>query len=135
MFVLKNRDNSVNIDRQNRLHPFYLVYIGADGEVVCDHVSPKELLDNARALCRGKTEPIAEVCREFNVETKDGRDMHGVSVLLSDAIHSIIEVKTAGDIDSLFSPGGTTFGNTSMSGLDDFELICFLVVRESEMNG
>lgn len=129
VFVLKNRNNSVNIDMQNRLHPFYMVYIGTDGEVVCDHLSPKELLDKIRSLCRGKAEPMMEVCRDFNTETKDGRDMRGVSTLLSDAINSIIEVKAESDIDSLFSEGGTSALNTKISGLDDFELICFLVVR------
>jgi len=128
-FVLKNRDNSVNIDTQNRLHPFYMVYISTDGEVVCDHLSPKELLDKIRALCRGKVEPIAEVYRDFNTETKDGRDMSSVSSLLTDAIRSIVEVKAESDVDSLFSPGGTTALNANISGLDDFELICFLVVR------
>ena len=129
VFVLKNRNNSVNIDMQNRLHPFYMVYIGTDGEVICDHLSPKELLDKFRSLCRGKTEPTMEACQDFNKETKDGRDMRGVSTLLSDAINSIIEVKEESDIDSLFSPGGTSALNTNISGLDDFELICFLVVR------
>jgi len=131
VFVLKNRNDSVNIDMQNRLHPFYLVYVGSDGEVVCDHLSPKELLDKTRAMCRGKTEPIMSVCRDFNKETKDGRDMRVVSTLLSDAISSIIEVKEESDIDSLFSPGGTSALNTKISGLDDFELICFIVVRHT----
>jgi hypothetical protein len=68
-------------------------------------------------------------CRGFNEETKDGRDMRSVSELLSEAINSIIEVKEESDIDSLFSEGGTSALNTNISGLDDFELICFLVVR------
>jgi hypothetical protein len=49
VFVLKNRNNSVNIDRQNRLHPFYMVYVGDDDSVVCDHLSPKDLLDKTRS--------------------------------------------------------------------------------------
>lgn len=129
VFLLKNRNNSVNIDMQNRLHPFYMVYVGTNGEVVCDHLSPKELLDKTRSLCKGKDAPVADVCRAFNVETKDGRDMRGVSTILSDAINSIIEVKEESDIDSLFSPGGTSALNTKIGGLDDFELVCFLVVR------
>jgi hypothetical protein len=129
VFVLKNRNNSVNIDMQNRLHPFYMVYIGTDGEVVCDRLAPNELLDSTRALCRGRIKPIAEVYREFNAETKDGRDMKVISTLLSDAINSIVEVKAESDIDSLFRAGGTTALNANISGLDDFELICFLVVR------
>lgn len=129
VFVLKNRNNSVNIDMQNRLHPFYMVYIGIDGTVVCDHLSPKELLDKTRSLCKGRVKPVMDVCREFNFETKDGRDMRSVSALLSDAINSIIEVKEESDVDGLFTAGRTSALNTKISGLDDFELICFLVVR------
>ena len=129
IFVLKNRNNSVNIDRQNRLHPFYMVYITEDGSVECDHLSPKELLDKFRSLCKGKDEPDMEVYRSFNEETKDGRDMKKVSTLLSDAISSIIEVKNESDIDSLFTTGGTSALTNKINGLDDFELLCFLVVR------
>ena len=129
VFILKNRNNSVNVDIQNRLHPFYMVYIGTSGEVVCNHLSPKELLDKTRSLCKGKSKPMMNVCREFNAETKDGHDMQTVSALLSDAINSIMEVKEESDIDSLFNPGGTSALNTNINGLDDFELICFLVVR------
>jgi hypothetical protein len=129
VFVLKNRSDSVNIDMQNRLHPFYMVYIGNDGEVVCDHLSPKDLLDKTRSLCKGRIEPVMDVCRDFNTETKDGRDMRAVSALLSESIGSIINVKAENDIDSLFRPGGTTALKSNINGLDDFELICFLVVR------
>lgn len=129
VFVLKNLNNSVNIDMQNRLHPFYMVYVGTDGEVICDHLSPKELLDKFRSLCKGINTPVMDVCREFNTETKDGRDMQSISTLLTDAITSIIEVKEENDIDSLFNIGGTSALNNKISGLDDFEMICFLVVR------
>ena len=129
IYVLKNRTNSVNIDNQNRLHPFYMVYISNDGDVVCDHLSPKEMLDKVRFLCKGKSEPIPELYKQFNKETRDGRNMTDFSKLLGDAIASIIEVKEENDILSLFKPGGTTLTNKSFQGLDDFELICFIVVK------
>ena len=129
IYVLKNRSNSVNIDNQNRLHPFYMVYITNDGEVVCDHLSPKAMLDKMRYICKGKTEPIAELYRQFNKETRDGRNMTAFSQLLGEAISSIIEVKEESDIDSLFKPGGTSVLMSEIKGLDDFELICFLVIK------
>ena len=92
IYVLKNRSNSVNIDNQNRLHPFYMVYISNEGEVICDHLSPKQMLDKMRFLCKGKTEPIPELYRQFNKETRDGKNMVVFSKLLGDAIASIIEV-------------------------------------------
>ena len=129
IFVLRNINNSINIDNQNRIHPFYMVYIGVDGEIVCDYLNPKKMLDTVRLLCRGKKEPLLSLCRKFNKETDDGRNMREVSDLLNDAINSIIDVKEESDIDSLFSAGGTSALMSEINGLDDFELICFLVVK------
>lgn len=129
IFVLKNRSDSVNIDNQNRLHPFYMVYISAEGEVICDHLSPKQMLDKMRFLCKGKKQPIPEVYKQFNKETRDGRDMSKFSYLLGEAIASIIEVKDESDIDSFLGGGQVSFLTNEIKGLDDFELICFLVVR------
>lgn len=129
IFVLKNINNSVNIDQQNRIHPFYMVYIGMDGEVICDYLNPKKLLDDIRLLCRGKKEPVKALCQHFNEETDDGKNMSEMSELLSEAINSIIDCKEESDIDSLFSTGGTSALLSTISGMDDFELICFLVVK------
>lgn len=129
VYVLKNRTNSINIDNQNRLHPFYMVYISNDGEVICDHLSPKEMLDKMRFLCKGKTEPYKDLCRQFNKETKDGKHMGKYSDLLGQAISSIIEVKEESDIDSFLGGTQMSFLNTEIKGLDDFELICFLVIK------
>lgn len=129
IFVLKNVNNSVNIDNQNRIHPFYMVYISTEGEIVCDYLNPKGLLDDVRLLCRGKSEPIKALCAQFNRETDDGRNMSEMSELLSMAIDSIIDAKADNDIDSLFKSGGTSALMSTVSGLDDFELICFFVVK------
>ena len=106
-----------------------MVYIGEDGKVVCDHLSPKELLDRMRLICKGHAEPEKEVCRAFNKETKDGRDMGLYSELLSDAIDSIIHVKEESDIDSFLKGSQVSFLSGKIKGLDDFELICFLVIK------
>ena len=129
IFVLKNRNESVNVDHRNRIHPFYMVYIADEGDIICDYLDPKKLLDTFRFLCRGKSEPNVTLCKAFNTETKDGKDMKAVSALLSDAISSVMDVKEESDIDSLFTAGGTTALLSDVNGLDDFELICFLVVR------
>lgn len=129
IFVLKNINNSVNIDNQNRIHPFYMVYIGMDGEVICDYLNPKKLLDDIRLLCRGKKQPIKKLYQKFNEETDDGKNMGEMSELLSEAIDSIINCKEESDIDSLFAEGGTSALLSAVSGLDDFELICFLVIK------
>lgn len=129
MYVLKNKNNGVNIDRSNLLHPFYMVYLSHTGTVICDHLSPKKLLDKMRYACKDKTEPDKILCKQFNKETRDGKNMHHYSDLLKIAIESIITVKEESDIDSLFSVGETSALTNIIKGLDDFELICFLVIK------
>lgn len=128
LFVLKNCNNGVNIDSLNRIHPFYMVYIGMDGEIVCDYLNPKKLLNDMRLLCRGKSKPIAEIYTRFNKETEDGRNMSEMSALLSNAINSIIDTKEKSDLDSLFKSSGTSALLSEVKGIDDFELVTFLVV-------
>ena len=128
IFVLKNVNAEINIKNQNRLHPFYMVYVGNDGEIITNHLQPKETLDEMRHIAKGKNTPDPLLCHRFNKETKDGRNMARVSKLLEDAISSMIEAKEEEDISSFFSAGETTFQSGGFSGLEDFELICFMVV-------
>lgn len=130
VFVLKNIHNEVNINDRNRLHPYYLVYLDEDGVTLYSHLCPKDILDAMRQLCRGQKQPDKALCRAFNAETDDGRKMQKYSDLLEDAVLSIVDAKADSDLDSLFRAGGTTALLDKVSGLDDFELICFIVVRE-----
>ncbi len=128
IFVLKNVNEHINIENQNRLHPFYMVYVGMDGEVITNHLQPKDTLDIMRHLAKGKNAPDKPLCEQFNKATNNGKNMAKVSQLLEDTIMSIIDAKDEGDIDSFFGGGQTTFLSGGFSGLDDFELICFMVV-------
>ena len=129
IFVLKNRNKNIDEDNLNRIHPFYMVYIGEDGEIICDYLKPKKLLDDMRLLCRRQAVPISDLCKLFNKQTDDGRNMREVSQLLSEAINSIIDTKEESDMDSLFTSGGTSALLSEVKGIDDFELICFLVIK------
>lgn len=128
IFVLRNVNESINIEHQNRLHPFYMVYVGMDGTILENHLQPKEILDTMRYLSKGQTEPERDVCAVFNKKTKDGKDMKTISILLEKAIQSMVAVKEENDVDSFFSSGKTSFLSRGFSGLDDFELICFMAV-------
>lgn len=135
IFALRNRNHGVNINQQNRLHPYYLVYVRQDSAncganpIVVDHTEPKRLLDLLRAACKGVGEPIPEAYRPFNRETDDGRKMQPYSELLATAIRSIVDRKAEKDLDSLFTGPKTTALLDAIGGLDDFELIAFLVVN------
>ena len=129
VFVMRNQNNSVNINRQNRLHPYYLVYVNEDGEIEYNHLAVKDILDKVRASCKTQTEPIKDVCKIFNKETDDGLKMYKYNQLLQDAISSIIEVKKESDLKSLFTSGSSVLFDKQIKGLEDFELIAFIVVK------
>ncbi len=129
IFTLRNRNNGVQVNQHNRLHPYYLVYIDRSGQVVHDHTEVKRLLDLVRSACKGQAEPVLQACQSFNQETSDGRHMQAYSDLLSQTIRSMIDVKEESDLDSLFSGGKTTALTNTISGLDDFELVSFLVIQ------
>lgn len=129
IFVLRNRNNGVNINKQNRLHPYYLVYLNESGAVKYNHLDVKSILDVLRATSKNKQEPIAELCRKFNKETKDGAKMDKYNALLDAAVASIIQTKEESDLQSLFKSGSKVLFQTRIDGLDDFELIAFVVVK------
>jgi hypothetical protein len=132
IFTLRNINQSVNINQQNRLHPYYIIYIGDDGKVVHNHTEVKRLLDLARSACKGESKPIPEAYKLFNKTTHDGKDMKHSSNLLDHAIRSMIEVKEDKDLDSLFTQGKTTALSNTIEGLDDFELISFIVIHNTQ---
>jgi hypothetical protein len=129
IFALRSRTQSRALQQHSRLHPYYLVYVDSAGGILADHGEVKRLLDLIRSACKSRTEPIAQVCALFNELTDDGRHMEATSALLNAAIRSMVEVNASRDIDSLFGGGSTTALVERIAGLDDFELIAFLVVQ------
>ena len=129
IFILKNRNTSINAHNKNQLHPFYMVYV-RDGAIIhIDHLQPKKMLDVLRQLCRGKSKPEYELCKQFNSETKDGRNMKHYSNLLSFAVKSIIDLTEGDAMDSFLSGKQVSFAANTIDGLDDFELVCFVTVK------
>ncbi|MCW1825002.1 helicase-related protein [Mycobacterium senegalense] len=132
LFALRNVNADDNINRGNRLHPHYLVYLDNEGNVIADHTEAKHLLDLIRTGCRPYDEPVTDVTQIFNDTTREGAEMGAYSELLTAAIHSMIQVTEERDIDSLFTGGTTTALTQAIAGLDDFELIAFIAVVDPD---
>jgi hypothetical protein len=130
LFILRNRNSALKINQMNRLHPYYIVYVNNDGESVIPQNEVKRLLDMIRTGCKGNDEPILDLCKVFNKETRDGRKMDKYSELLTEAIRHILNTKAEDDIESLFAGSRTSALTKGFSGMDDFELIAFLVVKD-----
>jgi hypothetical protein len=129
VFVLKNVNSSVNINKLNRLHPYYLVYIKTNGDLYLNHVESKKILDNMRMLCKGNVEPFVDLCKELSAETDEYHAMDAYSMLLKQSIKTIIHTEEEKDVLSLFTAGGTTALQDKFKGIEDFKLISFLIVR------
>ncbi|WP_341874049.1 helicase-related protein [Dolosigranulum pigrum] len=134
IFVLKNIDANIDTNNQNRLYPFFMVYLSDEGEVIIDHLSPKDLLDTFRLLCKGKIKPNQLLCNQFNEETNDGKKMDLYSDLLEEAINSIINLKNESELEGFLSGKQMSFLSGTIDGLDDFELITFLVIKDKGLD-
>lgn len=129
IFVLKNVNSSVNINKLNRLHPYYLIYTKSSGELLINHVDSKKILDAMRMLCNGKTDPITDLCKELSIETDEYNEMRAYSHLLKQSIGTILQKEEEKEILSLFRSGGTTALGEKIKGIEDFNLISFLIIR------
>lgn len=127
VFCLRQKDDSLDPKDTNPTFPYYVVYVSQDGAVMTRHTQPKAALDIMRAVCSGHPEPIAELCREFNRETKDGTKMDAYTDLLEEVVSAITGVQQDKGIESLFSLGEV--GSAATMGFDDYALVSFAVLR------
>jgi hypothetical protein len=97
--------------------------------VLSNHLEVKNTLDILRSVAKDADKPIDSLCQLFNLETHDGTDMSTYSDLLHKAVASVVEIKYSSEVESIFSSGGTSFSNDQISGLNDFELVSFLIIK------
>ena len=129
IFTLKQIKGTEQSKEQNALFPYYLVYITDDGELKLSFLYAKKILDYYKKLCSGQNEIIKELVNEFNIQTEDGRRMQHYSNLLETAIENLIGKKQEIGVSSLFSKGGTTMQKSFFDGIEDFELVSFIVLK------
>lgn len=132
IFVLKNKDELRGKNQKNQLHPYYILYVNSVGELVVSPEESKKILDLLGSLCRGKTQPLQSLVNQYNRQTKDGKEMSGYSKLLQQAIEQLMEQDQLSTMDALFNFGSVNLMNTSIEGMDDFELICFFALLKGE---
>ena len=72
--------------------------------------------------------PDAEACERFDKATKHGEDMAQARRLLAAAVASVIGKKEERAVASLFTPGGTHAIEGEFAGINDFEVVAYLVI-------
>jgi len=133
IFTLKQIKGYEQTREQNALFPYFMVYVADDGEVSYSYLHVKKQLDFYKKLCSGSKIVVGNLVEAFNMETNEGRNMKKYSDLLEAAIENIIGKKEEIGVASLFSKGGTTLQKSSFSGIEEFELISFLIIKSEEL--
>lgn len=130
IYCLKQKKYSDSQSAATSLYPYFLVYVNSNGDIHVKNTNPKKILDLYKVLCQGKKEPIERLVKSFNKKTKNGSNMSKYTKLLEKAVYDIKGVVEKKGIQSLFQMGQATLFENTVSGLNDFELISFLVVAE-----
>ena len=129
IFLLRQISGTTENLEKNPLSPYYLVYIGEAGEVKFSYMKSKTVLDYYKKLCLGKKEVLNDLVKEFNFDTDDGKNMSKYSELLVETIEDILGKKQETGVKSLFNKCGTAVVKKDINGLEEFELITFLIIR------
>lgn len=129
IFLLKQITGTKESKDKNVLTPYYLVYITENNEVKLDYIQSKKILDCYQKLCSGKNEVFRKFVESFDHETDNGKQMDKYSKLLKESIENIIGKKQETGVRSLFTKGGTSPVKNNIEGLEEFELITFLILK------
>ena len=114
------------------LAPHYLVHVGEDGTELLPFAQAKLILDRLKRICLGRDLPDLDACARFDTATRGNEDMREPQRLLATAIASIVGKREERAVASLFTPGGTHAIGNEFAGINDFEVVAFLVVLEED---
>lgn len=129
IFCLKNTGKPVNREDGYALAPYYLAYVTDDGTVNLNFTQSKKILDVLKKHGHGRSIPDATAVERMNAVSKNGKDMGHYRGLLEAAVASIIGKSEEKGVESLFSRGGTNLTKESFQGMEDFEVVSYMVVN------
>ena len=116
------------VDPGYPLAPVYLVHVGEQGSVLLPYTQAKHALDRLKRLSMGRDLPDAGAVARHAKATRQGDDMRHAQDLLAAAVSSVVGKSEERAVASLFSPGGTHAMKGEFAGMNDFEVLAYLVV-------
>jgi len=131
IFCLRDIHRKVQKDANYALAPYYIVYVAEDGAVLFNHLQSKKSLDIFKKLCANSAELDQSAINALAASTKDGKDMGDYQFMLEAAITSIVGKTEEKGVESLFSRGGTVLTQDHFKGIEDFEVVSFLIIKEA----
>ena len=136
VFVLRQHHQTVEQGQRvvSPVHPYYLVYIQADGRIGYGCASTRRLLDAFEALTVGHASPIQALCDQFNTETNNGKNMELYDQLLGSVVDHISRRHRSSQVGGLGLDGGRDFLLSRQSETpqtsQDFDLVTWLVISQ-----
>ena len=116
------------VDPGYPLAPVYLVHVGEQGTVLLPYTQAKHALDRLKRLSMGRDLPDASAVARHAKATRQGDDMRHAQDLLAAAVASVAGKGEERAVASLFSPGGTHAMKGEFAGMNDFEVLAYMVV-------
>ena len=139
IFFLRQRNASIDIQRKTAspIHPFYAVYIRNSGDIRYGCANTRQVLDLFESTTAGKTQPLQDLCIQFDSETQNGENMGLYSGLLKAVIVHISRAHTTTQTRNLRRGGPRDFKLTPRSetprDASDFELVTWLVITTPQL--
>lgn len=130
IFCLKDINGKVEYDPHYALAPYYMVYVAENGKIIFNHIQGKKSLDIFKKLCSMNKSVDEIVVENLNTVTKNGKDMGAYQYMLECAIQSIAGKTEEKGVESLFTRGGTVLTQDHFSGLEDFQVVSYLIIRD-----
>ncbi|SDU55318.1 helicase-related protein [Desulfobacula phenolica] len=129
IFCLKNISAKTIRKTACSLEPYYLAYVSDNGEIKLNFIHAKKILDILKKECVRQNTPNLNALELFNRETHNAKDMSNYRNMLETAIQTIIGKEEEKGVESLFSRGGTNLSQETFNGMEDFEVVCFLILN------
>lgn len=129
IFCLRDIHGKVQKDTSYALAPYYIIYVAEDGTIVFNHLQGKKSLDIFKKLCATRDTLDEDAITSLSSATKDGKDMGTYQFMLESAITSVVGKTEEKGVESLFSRGGTVLTQDHFKGIEDFEVVAFLIIK------
>lgn len=133
IFCLRNiqtGSKAVPVDENYPLAPHFLAYVADDGLVPLNFIQSKKILDLLKQQAFQQEAVDSSAFQLFYQNTGSGADMGRYQEMLATAIDSIVGKSEEKGTQSLFTRGGTVLTPNSSQGLDDFEVVSYLILLD-----
>ncbi len=132
IFCLRNEGTQTVSDSTYALSPYYLVYVKNNGSVFLQFTQTKKILDLLKKMSIYGKSVDGTATNRFSGLTRNGSDMSQYRNLLSKAAQALTGAAEESGVESLFSPGGTVINKNSFKGMNDFEVVSYLILLDHE---